>query len=138
MFGKKARRNISANMVKTGRAVKDGTAAFAQAVQVAKNIKSGKFRYEIGPTTMIMGLIIVAVSLSLIYLAHFNSVATKGYEIRRLEADRQQLMTQYDIKNMKLAEARALATIIESDKAGGMRRPGQVEFIKGNTALASR
>lgn len=107
-------------------------------METAKNIKSGKMKFEIGPGSMVFGLATIALTMSLLYLAHYNSVATKGYDLRRLEAARQQLMTQYDIKNMKLAEAKSLSVIAASDKVGGMRRPGEVTFVQGTTAIASR
>ncbi len=133
-----ATKSLVFGLAKTGAAVKEGTETFQKAVQVAKNIKSGKTKFEIGPASLILGLIMISVTMSLVYLAHYNSVATKGYDLRRLEADRQQLMTQYDIKNMKLAEAKALTTISSSEKAGSMRRPAGATFIQGATALASR
>lgn len=112
------------------------SAVFVGAWQAARNIKSGKMKIVIQPGMVMMGLIVVAVSLSLIQLAHFNLVATKGYELRRLEADRQQLLSSYEIKNMKLAEVKSLSGIAGSDRASAMVRPASVEFMRGNTALA--
>lgn len=137
-FGKQAGKNLAFGLAKTGEAMKEGTGTFMKAVETARNIKSGKMKFEIGPTSMIIGLATVALTMSLLYLAHYNSVATKGYDLRRLEAARQQLMTQYDIKNMKLAEAKSLSVIAASDKVDGMRRPGEVTFVQGTTAIASR
>lgn len=103
-----------------------------------KRIREATMRFEFGPSMAIGGLMVVAVLFMLLYLAHFNQVATKGYDLRRLEADRQQLLNQYDIKNMKLAEVKSLSTIIASDKIVGMRRPAEITYVRGNTALASR
>lgn len=111
-------------------------AVFVEAWKSARNIKSGKMKIVIQPSMVIISLIVVAVSLSLIQLAHFNLVATKGYELRRLEADRQQLLSSYEIKNMKLAEVKSLSGISGSDRASAMVRPASVEFMRGNTALA--
>jgi len=121
-----------------GKALKETTNAFAQAISVAKNLKGGVRKFEIGPGTVMIGMMGFALLLSLTYLVHFNQVATKGYELRRLEADRQQLMSQYEIKNMRLAEVKALSYISDSDTAKVMRRPGEVSFVRGNTAIASR
>jgi len=103
-----------------------------------KKIKEATMKLEFGPSMAIGGLFLVAVLFSLLYLAHFNQVATKGYDLRRLEADRQQLLDQYDIKNMKLAEAKSLTTIMASDKVSAMRRPAEIAYVRGNTAIASR
>jgi len=101
-------------------------------------IKAVTMKLEFGPSMAIVGLLLIAVLFILLYLAHFNQVATKGYDLRRLEADRQNLLDQYDIKNMKLAEAKSLATIIASDKVSAMRRPSEVSYVRGNTVIASR
>ncbi|MEZ4087501.1 MAG: hypothetical protein R3B71_04170 [Candidatus Gracilibacteria bacterium] len=102
-----------------------------------KNVGSKKVKFEIGPRFVIIGLMGMVAFLSFAYLAHFHTVATKGYELRRLEADRQQLLNQYEIKNMRLAEMQSLTTIVESEKANSMRRANQIEFVRGNSALAS-
>lgn len=109
--------------------------SFISFLQMAKDRTQ---RLEFGPSTVIVGLIVIAVVMSLAYLLHFNRVATKGYDLRRLEAARQELMTQYDIKNMKLAQAKSLNTISGSDRVSAMRKPGQIIFVHGNTVLAVR
>lgn len=103
-----------------------------------KKIREATLKLEFGPSLAIGGLFIIAVLFMLLYLAHFNQVATKGYDLRRLEADRQQLLNQYDIKNMKLAEVKSLNTIIASDRVTTMRRPAEITYVRGNTAIASR
>lgn len=102
-----------------------------------KNVGKKKVKFEIGPRFVIIGLMGMVAFLSFAYLAHFHTVATKGYELRRLEADRNQLLNQYEIKNMRLAEMQSLTTIVESEKANTMRRANNIEFVRGNTALAS-
>jgi hypothetical protein len=118
--------------------VSKGESMGANVAGSIRKIKEATLKLEFGPSMAIGGLMMIAVLFMLLYLAHFNQVATKGYDLRRLEADRQQLMNQYDIKNMKLAEAKSLTTIISSDKIVGMRRPGEITYVRGNTALASR
>lgn len=112
-----------------------GIKALIESVRKFKDVKS---RYVFGPSTIIVGMVVIAVSMSLVYLAHFNQVATKGYDLKRLQADQNQLMSQYEIKNMRLAEIKALNAIAHSEKVGKMRRPSNVMFVSGNTALASR
>ena len=103
-----------------------------------KKVREAVLRWQFGPATAISGLFVIAILLSLTYLAHFNQVATKGYDLRRLEADRQQLLNQYDIKNMKLAGVKSLSNIIASERVSAMRRPGEIVYVRANTALASR
>jgi hypothetical protein len=100
--------------------------------------KGATLNYEFGASTIMIGLGFIAIAASLLYLTHFNEVATKGYELKRLEADHQQLLNQYEIKNMKLAEAMSLARISESERVSAMRHPSDVTYLYGTTVLASR
>ena len=130
IFSARPRRNRVMN------SVSDATVRSRQAL--SKKVREAVLRWQFGPATAISGLFVIAILLSLMYLAHFNQVATKGYDLRRLEADRQQLLNQYDIKNMKLAGVKSMANIIASDRVGAMRKPGEVTYVRGNTAIASR
>lgn len=97
------------------------------------NIKTRTLKMEFGPNAVIITLMMTAVLLSLLYLMHFNRVATKGYDLNRLDASRQQLLGQYDVKNMKLAEIKSLNNMIQSGKLEGMRRPANVMYVNGGT-----
>jgi len=96
-----------------------------------------RWKFEIGPTLIIVALLLLSIGMALMYLAHFNQVATKGYEMRRLQADRQQLLAQYDLSDMRLAETKTLDRIAHSDKVVHMRPLSRVIFVSNNTALAS-
>jgi len=121
-----------------GSAATAGAKSVVTAKQFFHSVRSKKMNFEVGPGTVMVGLGVLAVVMSLAYLMHFNQVATKGYDLRRLEAERQQLLSQYDIKNMKVAEATSLAHIIGTDKVGKMHRPNEVAFVHGSNAIASR
>jgi len=116
-----------------------GTARmFSDAARVAARLPNKKSGFEIGSGLIVSGLVGLSIFLSLAYLMHFNHVATKGYDLKRLEAARQQLLNQYEIKNMQLAEVQSLTSIMESAKADAMRRPYSVSYVRGNIAIASR
>lgn len=117
--------------------IRKSASTMSEMASAMKNVGKKKVKFEIGPRFVIIGLMGMVAFLSFAYLAHFHTVATKGYELRRLEADRNQLLNQYEIKNMRLAEMQSLTTIVESEKANTMRRANQIEFVRGNTALAS-
>ncbi len=112
--------------------------AVAGALQLFQQVKSKKVHFEFGSTSVIVGFIALALLMSILHLIHFNKVATKGYELKRLDANHQQLLSQYEIKNMQLAEYQSLNNIVVSDRVAMMRRPVSVTFVSGNTALASR
>lgn len=123
-------------VVGVGSLFKESGKLFGTAWKAATNIRSGRMKVVIQPSMVIIGLILVAVSLSLVQLAHYNLVSTKGYELRRLEADRQQLLGSFEVKNMKLAEVKSLSEIAGSVRASAMVRPATIEYVRGNTALA--
>ncbi|MFC1751245.1 hypothetical protein ACFL2V_20885, partial [Pseudomonadota bacterium] len=106
--------------------------------EAINKFKGATLNYEFGTSTIIGSLAVVAIVTSLMYLAHFNQVATKGYELKRLEADHQQLLNQYEIKNMRLAEAMSLTRITETDRISAMRKANSVTFLTDNTVLASK
>ena len=90
-----------------------------------------------GPTTIIVALIIVAVVMSFLYLLHFNQVATKGYDLKRLDVDRQQLLDQYQIANLNVSKVKSMDTILKSGRIQRMVRANNITFVRGDTALAS-
>ncbi len=96
-----------------------------------------KWKLQFGPMTLIVGLIIVAVSMSILYLMHFNQVATKGYDLKRLEVDRQQLMDQNQLSNMNIDKVTSMPSILASTRIQTMVKAHEVTFVRGDSALAS-
>lgn len=95
-----------------------------------------KWQLQFGPMTLIVGLIFVAVAMSMLYLMHFNQVATKGYDLKRLEVDRQQLMDQNQMSNMNIDKVKSLDAITGSARIQRMVKANNVSFVRGDTALA--
>lgn len=89
-----------------------------------------------GPSVIIAGLFLIAIFISFLYLAHFNQVATRGYDMKRLEVDRQQLLEQYEGKNAHLSSAKSLDVIAKSGRVSSMVKSGELTFVRGDTALA--
>jgi hypothetical protein len=104
------------------------------------SVKAAVMKIDLGPSSLIIGLMLISAILMILYLATYNKIATKGYDLKRLEADHQQLMSQYDIRNMKLAQVRSLTNMIVTARiADTMRKPATVEFVRGgDTVIASR
>jgi hypothetical protein len=96
-----------------------------------------KWKFEFGPMTLIVGLVMVAIVMSVLYLWHFNQVATKGYDLKRLEVDRQALMDQNQISNMQIDKVKSMQSILNSTRIHGIVQAGTVTFVRGDAALAS-
>lgn len=105
--------------------------------EVFQKVKGSILKFEFGPVAMIFTLSVFVVVFGFLYLVTFNQLATKGYDLKRLDAAHQQLMNQYDIKNMKTAQIKSLNTIARTDRVSVMVKPSKVEYVTNNTALAS-
>lgn len=95
-----------------------------------------KWKLQFGPMTLIGGLVVVAVGMSILYLMHFNQVATKGYDLKRLEVDRQQLMDQNQVSNMNIDKVKSMNSVLTSGRIQRMVKANNVSFVRGDTALA--
>jgi len=99
-------------------------------------ITAMKWKFEFGPMTLIVGLVFVAVMMSVLYLMHFNEVATKGYAVARLEADRQQLQDQNQVSSMNIDNAKSMPSILASARIQSMVKAKDITFVRGDSALA--
>lgn len=103
----------------------------------ARAVALPKINLQFGPVTLIMALAVGIVLIGMAYLAHFNQVATKGYDLRKLEADRQQLLSENEIKDARLAQAKSMTTIISTGRISGMKKASDIIFVRGETTIAS-
>ncbi|MCC7432984.1 hypothetical protein IT412_05690 [Candidatus Peregrinibacteria bacterium] len=95
-------------------------------------------RLEINPIVTISGLMVLSLALGALYLWSFNKVATKGYILKKLEISRQAMKEVTDRNNLYLAKAKSLTGVIDSGKIDHMRKPNEVEFVYGESVLASK
>lgn len=58
--------------------------------------------------------------LALLILFHQNSNATKGYQLRRLERERSELLLEQEVLNMQVAKAQAMESIENQRQIQGM------------------
>jgi hypothetical protein len=96
-----------------------------------------KWELVFGPMTLMVVLLLVGVTISILSLARFNQDATKGYDLKRLEVDRQALLNEYEISNMHLAQVKSFSTILSSSRIRRMTKPSAVSFVRGDAILAS-
>lgn len=124
--------------LKTG--LKETRQTIKEAFKIAKKTASatGKQSFEFSAPQLMIFMGVIAILLGLTQLTFSTATVTKGYELKRLQADQQQLINQYEIKNMQLAEAKALNTIAHTPKTDSMRRPAEIAYIKDEKVLASR
>ncbi len=97
---------------------------------VRKNTLSRKV--ELGMNSLVVLIGIFVLIISFLYLAHANKNATKGYALKTLEQERQELVMENDKLDMRIAEVRSL---------GALRTPEMVKvknpaFIRLDTTFA--
>lgn len=111
---------------------------YASQLPRRSRVEAMRWKFDFGPLSVIVVLLLAAVLISFVYLAHFNGIATKGYDLKKLDAERQHLVGENEIKSVRLAEAKALNTMIESGRLEGMRKVSNVIFVRVDSAIASR
>jgi len=93
---------------------------------------------QFGPYFLVGSLILCVALITVLTLMFSARQVTKGYVLSQLEAEHQELMREGEAKDMKISQVRALNYIEESARVSIMVKPGQVAFVSGDTAIASR
>jgi cell division protein FtsL len=77
------------------------------------------------PTILLAGC-----AVALVYLVQTSGVATTGYDIQRLEAERNEWQLRNEQLRLELSKLRSL-TWVESEAVGrlGMQRPDKVTYL---------
>jgi hypothetical protein len=89
-------------------------------------------RIEIGTFSLMIVAVLLALAISLLYLAHANRTATRGYAIKKLEIEKNELTTDLEIWDQQVSEARALETIKNSPVVRGMVSVRNPEYVRAN------
>lgn len=91
-------------------------------------------KIEIGTFSLMVVAIFLALSVSLLYLAHANRTATRGYAIKKLEIEKNALRTETEIWEQQVSEAKSLEAIKNSGVLEKMERVKQSIFLQANPA----
>ena len=95
-------------------------------------------KIEVGMNSLVFVTIALVILISLGYLAHSNSNATKGYALKNLELRRSRLMTENEVWDMQIAEVKALQNIQSDPEIASMVKADQPQFVRGDTAIAAK
>ncbi|MGL5830623.1 MAG: hypothetical protein ACRCZE_00565 [Candidatus Altimarinota bacterium] len=114
----------------------ESKAAKAGLVQAAEAKAKEFIRFDINPF-MLMGILLLLISLlGFFYLLNYNKLATKGYNLKRLEIARQELQTERNEKTLYIAKVRSLTEMLKEEKFDGMVKPAKFEYVTGEHVLA--
>lgn len=95
-------------------------------------------KIEFGMTSLTFLTIILVAIISLIYLAHANRNATKGYALKGLENELNDLKTQMEVGEMQIAKVSSLDHLLQDPQLKTMVSANEPMFIGEHTALAAR
>jgi|GEM_PF-392672 len=95
-------------------------------------------KIEFGMTSLTFLTIILVAIVSLVYLAHANSNATKGYALKNLELRRAQLLTENEVWDMQISQIKSLQALQSDPKIRSMVKADTPMFVRGDSAIASK
>jgi cell division protein FtsL len=95
-------------------------------------------KIEFGMTSLTFFTIILIAIVSLVYLAHANRNATKGYALKNLELKRSQLITENEVWDMQISQVKSLQALENDPKIRTMVKAEQPLFVRGDTAIAAK
>lgn len=95
-------------------------------------------KIELGMTSLTFFTVILIAIISLVYLAHANRNATKGYALKNLEIKRSHLLIENEVLDMQISQVKSLQTLKNDDKIRMMVKANQPLFVRGDSAIASR
>lgn len=105
-------------------------------VMAAESKAKDLIKFDINPVALMGGLLLLVVLLGFFYLLNYNKLATKGYNLKRLEIARQELQVERNEKTLYLAKVRSLTEMLKEEKFDGMRKPEKLEYVYGEQVLA--
>lgn len=98
-----------------------------------------KIQVNIGLVSLMMVMLSLITIMGLVSLTSLNVQATMGYEIEKLEAERQELIEDGELNDMLILQARSLDTIMESEVVKNMARAdvNEIAYVEPITTIAS-
>lgn len=91
---------------------------------------------NLGPISALFLMIGLIGVMGLISLTHLNSMSTKGYSINKLEDDYQELVTDGELNDMMVLQARSMQTISQTSQVARMVMPENVSYVEMTMGFA--
>jgi len=98
-------------------------------------LKNRSFR--LGNITLNLMLAVLICAAGVYYIFEVNNLATKGYDIKKMESDLETLKKENEQLNIRAAELKSMHNIEEKTKDLNMTAPKDVSYINlpGNVAM---
>lgn len=114
----------------------DFTVRKMQLARASKSRNSRELNFKFFRTTnsqiilVMASLMIMFVFLSVMYLMHYNQVVSRGYVLRDLENEKQDLLLDFEKSDSTLAKYESLSYVRESDVLDRMVRANNIIYAK--------
>lgn len=94
--------------------------------------KSWGSYFRLGHAGLLAGAVAAVCVLSILYLAQTGHVATRGYQLQKLQAEEKTLLRQADTYQYRIAKMQVLDVIQERAQMLGMRpaTPAQIRYAE--------
>ncbi len=112
--------------------------AHSRTIKTSNPIRTIAPRFYIGRVSLMFMMAAFIAILGVVYLATFNDNATRGYELTRLEFERDHLLNVREQKNLDLSRSQSLDQIRRSHVVRGMIDAPVLEYYDGETEVALR
>ena len=89
-------------------------------------------RVEVGTFSLMVIAVLLALAISLLYLAHANRTATRGYAIKTLEIEKNELTTELEIWDQRVSEAKSLEAIKNSAAFSAMVEVREPQYLRAD------
>lgn len=93
-------------------------------------------RIRIGSFFMMLTFAIAIGLIGFFYLAKFTDVHTKGYQLRKLEIERERLMSHREHKSVDIAREKALVSVRAAAIDLSMIPAKKISYVKEDSAVA--
>lgn len=93
---------------------------------------------RVGSVSLATVVILLTLAVTLIYLAHANRVATRGYVIKKLEAERRDGVTALEIWRQQVAESKSIERLADSPEIAKMVPVKNPVFIELQPSVAKK
>lgn len=106
--------------------------------KTAKRLVTVLAPFFVGRISLSFMLMIFIGVIGVVFMINFNGNATMGYELTRLESERDKLKTVREQQNINLSRSQSLEFIRTSQRVGSMIPVNEVEYYNGDSAVAYR
>jgi len=95
-----------------------------------------KPNFFVGKVSLMFMLTVFIGVLGVVYLVSFNDSSILGYEVTKLEYEREEILSMRDQENVSISTSQSRDFILNSDKVQGMVPVREIYYVGTGTVVA--